>query len=81
MAFFGARRLPMSPIDSNRFIAYLAVPVRGTVVSQCKRIEFASRDSFDMKAVALIDNWVTETSQFVGAERTARASFRVPARG
>ena len=69
-AFFGSLIMPG---EDGTFFAYHAVPSRGTVLLRGMREHLASRDTFDLDAVSLIDDWVVTASEFVaGYERRPR---------
>ena len=63
--FFGGLALPSSSHGNDGFTVFQAVPSRGAVLLQGKREHLASRDSFDLDAVSLIDDWVMNSSGFV----------------
>ena len=70
-AFFGSLVMPSK--GSDTFFTYQAVPSRGTVLLRGEREPLASRDTFDLDAVSLIDDWVVAASEFVaGYERRPR---------
>ena len=70
-AFFGSPILPGK--GGGTFFACQAVPSRGTILLRGKREHLASRDTFDLDAVSLIDDWVVAASEFVaGYERRPR---------
>ena len=62
-AFFGSLIIPSEGGDT--FFTYQAVPSRGTILLRGKREHLASRDTFDLDAVSLIDDWVVTASEFV----------------
>ena len=67
-AFFGSRVLSVHDarkIDGN-FLAFKAVPSRGAVVLSGECARLAAPDGFDPGVIALIDDWVTEASRFIG---------------
>ena len=64
-AFFGSLITPSSRGSNSRFFTYQAVPSRETVLLRGEREHLASRDTFDLDAVSLIDDWVVTASEFV----------------
>ena len=64
-AFFGTLIIPSNLAKGGRFFTYQAVPSRDTVLLRGKREHLASRDTFDLDAVSLIDDWVVTASEFV----------------
>ena len=61
-AFFGSLIMPGKAGTS---FTYLAVPSRGTSLLRGEREHLAPRDTFDLDAVSLIDDWVVAASEFV----------------
>ena len=61
-AFFGSLIMPSK---DGTFFTYQAVPSRGTTLLRGKREHLASRETFDLDAVSLIDDWVVAASEFV----------------
>ena len=64
-AFFGSLVMPSNLGTFGRFFTYQAVPSRDSVLLRGKREHLASRDTFDLDVVSLIDDWVTTASEFV----------------
>ena len=64
-AFFGSLITPSTHGKGARFFAYQAVPSREALLLRGKRDHLASRDTFDLDAVSLIDDWVVAASEFV----------------
>ena len=62
-AFFGSLIVPSK--GGGTFFTYQAVPSRGTILLRGKREHLASRDTFDLDAVSVIDDWVVAASEFV----------------
>ena len=62
-AFFGSLIVPSK--SGGTFFTYQAVPSRGTTLLRGKREHLASRETFDLDAVSVIDDWVVAASEFV----------------
>ena len=61
-AFFGSL---IVPTRGSAFFTYQAVPSRGTILLRGEREHLASRNTFDLDVVSLIDDWVVAASEFV----------------
>ena len=72
-AFFGAPEIPSTGTDDGGWFVFQAVPSRDAVVSKGEREQLAAPDSFDLRAVRVIDDWVASTSEFI-----ARRGERIP---
>ena len=69
-ACFGS---PIVPTRSGTYFAFQAVPSRGAILLRGEREHLASRDTFDLDAVSLIDDWVVTGSEFIaGYEQRPR---------
>ena len=69
-AFFGSQSVPLSHEPDARTSAFQAVPAHQTVLLRGRRENLAAPDSFDIDAVALIEEWVAATSEFVAGRNT-----------
>ena len=71
--FFGGQVLSNTKSDESLSFVFQAVPSRHTILIEGKRENLASKHTFDLDYVSLIDDWVVAVSEFV-----SRYGLRTP---